>query len=210
MQAPTLIAVLRGPDHVVELANPPICKAWGHAEGEVLNRPLFHAMPELRDQGFQSLLDGVYQTGVTHVGKETPAHFQRAGGVFETALRVLVVDDNADGAEMLAAFLDAKGYQTRVAYDGPGALRVAAEFQPELAFLDIGLPVMDGYELAARLRELPGLGSTRLVALTGYGQESDRRKTQAAGFQYHLVKPVDFEAIEDVVSDRRPVPDPPP
>ena len=500
MQAPTLIAVLRGPDHVVELANPPICQAWGRSEDEVLNRPLFETMPELRDQGFRSVLDGVYRTGVTHIGKETPAHFQRAGGVFETVyfnfvysafrnieghiegifaiasevtdqvlarnqiddlreaaeaanrakdeflamlghelrnplspiltalqlmklrgsgserertvierqvnhlarlvddlldvsriargkvelkaehveiaeivaraiemssplleqrtltldvqvpsaglavhgdpirlsqvvsnlltnaakytppggrvtvrgaeddgqivlrvrdtgigiapevlprifdlfvqerqaidrsqgglglgltivrnliqghggtvsahsdgpglgsefvvrlpkaasvemtadvravltgtvgapgggLRVLVVDDNVDGAEMLAAFLGAKGHETRVAHDGPGALRVAAEFQPELAFLDIGLPVMDGYELAARLRELPGLGATRLVALTGYGQESDRRRTQAAGFQHHLVKPVDFEAIERVVSEQRPAAD---
>ena len=83
---------------------------------------------------------------------------------------------------MLAEALAAKGYETRVAHDAPAALRVAADFAPDVAFLDIGLPVMDGYELAARLRELPGLAGIRLIAVTGYGQESDRQKTRAAGF----------------------------
>ena len=89
-----------------------------------------------------------------------------------------------------------KGYDTRVAHDAPAALRVAAEFSPDVAFLDIGLPVMDGYELAAHLRELPGLAGLRLIAVTGYGQESDRRRTRDAGFHGHLVKPVDLDAIE--------------
>ena len=84
---------------------------------------------------------------------------------------ILVVDDNEDGAEMLAAALTGKGYDTRVAHDAPAAL-VAAEFAPDVAFLDLGLPVMDGYELAAHLRELPGLAGLRLIAVTGYGQES--------------------------------------
>ncbi len=115
--------------------------------------------------------------------------------------RILVVDDNEDGAEMLAEILGAKGHQTRVAYDAPAALRIAADFKPDVAFLDIGLPVMDGYELAARLRELPGLDGIRLIAVTGYGQESDRRRTRAAGFQHHLVKPVDFGQLDAVVHD---------
>ena len=80
---------------------------------------------------------------------------------------------------MLAAALSAKGYHTRVAHDAPGALRIAADFRPAVAFLDIGLPVMDGYELAASLRELPGLNYMKLIALTGYGLESDRRKVAA-------------------------------
>jgi CheY-like chemotaxis protein len=117
------------------------------------------------------------------------------------ALRILVVDDSVDGAEMLAAALSAKGYETRIAHDAPAALRVAADFRPAIAFLDIGLPVMDGYELAARLRGLPELNGLRLIALTGYGQESDRNKTRDAGFQHHLVKPVDLEAIEAVLGD---------
>jgi CheY-like chemotaxis protein len=78
----------------------------------------------------------------------------------------------------------------------PAALRVAAAFSPDGAFLDLGLPVTDGYELAAHLRELPGLADLRLIAVTGYGQESDRRRTRDAGFHGHLVKPVDIDAVE--------------
>lgn len=110
--------------------------------------------------------------------------------------RVLIVDDNEDAAEMLAHVLGAHGHETRVAHDGVEALRISAAFLPQAAFLDIGLPVMDGYELAARLRELPGLKQLRLIAVTGYGQESDRRRTRAAGFDHHLVKPVDVSALE--------------
>ena len=112
------------------------------------------------------------------------------------AVRILVVDDNEDGAEMLADALIGRGYDTRVAHDAPAALRVAAEFSPDVAFLDLGLPVMDGFELAAHLRELHGLADIRLIAVTGYGQESDRRRTRDAGFEGHLVKPVDIDAIE--------------
>jgi CheY-like chemotaxis protein len=114
--------------------------------------------------------------------------------------RVLVVDDNQDGAEMLAAALDLKGFETRVAYDASTALRVAAEFQPAVAFLDIGLPVMDGYELASHLREIPGLATVRLIAVTGYGQEPDRQRTRDAGFDHHLIKPVDITALESAVA----------
>ena len=115
--------------------------------------------------------------------------------------RVLVVDDSVDGAEMLAAALSAKGYDTRVAHDAPVALRIAADFRPDVAFLDIGLPVMDGYELAARLRELPDLNGMKLIALTGYGQESDRQKSREAGFDHHLVKPVDLLILESVLAE---------
>jgi signal transduction histidine kinase/ActR/RegA family two-component response regulator len=110
--------------------------------------------------------------------------------------RILVVDDNEDGAEMLAEALTGKGYDTRVAHDAPTALRIAAEFAPNVAFLDIGLPVMDGYELAVHLREIPGLATLRLVAVTGYGQASDRQRTREAGFHHHLVKPVDMDALD--------------
>jgi PAS domain S-box-containing protein len=116
------------------------------------------------------------------------------------AVRVLVVDDNIDAAEMLAAALTVKGYQARVAHDGPGALVTAEAFRPAVAILDLGLPVMDGYELATRLRELPHLRDIKLVAVTGYGQESDRRKTRRAGFRHHLVKPVDLRRVEQVLA----------
>lgn len=114
--------------------------------------------------------------------------------------RVLIVDDNQDAADMLAFVLSARGHETRVAHDGVEALRACADFTPHAAFLDLGLPVMDGYELASRLRELPGLERIRLIAVTGYGQESDRRRTRAAGFQHHLVKPVDIMAIESLLA----------
>ena len=119
----------------------------------------------------------------------------------EAALRILVVDDSVDAAEMLAAVLSAKGYRTQVAFDAPAALRIAAEFRPAIAFLDIGLPVMDGYELAARLRDVPELNGIRLFAVTGYGQESDRQQSRNAGFDHHFVKPIDLDAIEAVLSD---------
>ena len=98
--------------------------------------------------------------------------------------------------------LTEKGYDTRVAHDAPTALRVAAEFAPNVAFLDIGLPVMDGYELASHLRDLPGLQDVRLIALTGYGQESDRQRSREAGFHHHLVKPVDIDSLEAAVTAR--------
>jgi len=106
-------------------------------------------------------------------------------------VRLLVVDDNQDAAELLTELLGAKGYATRVAFDGPTGLQVAREFQPHLAILDVGLPVMDGYELASKLRQEPTLQSLKLVALTGYGQESDRHRARVAGFDVHLVKPID-------------------
>ena len=134
-----------------------------------------------------------------------PAGPALAGHALHPAgLRILVVDDNVDAAALLAEAFNTRGYQARVAHDGPTALSVAAQFAPEMAILDIGLPVMDGYELATRLRELPGLQGIRLIAVTGYGQESDRHKTQATGFDHHFVKPVDFDAVEAAVKRSLP------
>jgi signal transduction histidine kinase/CheY-like chemotaxis protein len=116
-----------------------------------------------------------------------------------TGIKVLIVDDNVDAAEMLAHALGLNGHHTWIAHDGPDALRKAVAAQPAAAFLDIGLPVMDGYELATRLRETPGLERIRLVAVTGYGQESDRQRSAAAGFHHHLVKPVDLDDVNAVL-----------
>ncbi len=114
------------------------------------------------------------------------------------AARVLVVDDNMDAAEMLSLALEMSGYVTRVAHDGPEALRAADEFSPQLAVLDIGLPVMDGYEVARRLKtRFPKLP---LVALTGYGQVDDARRAREAGFDEHLVKPVDLDRLHATVT----------
>jgi CheY-like chemotaxis protein len=114
---------------------------------------------------------------------------------------VLVVDDNEDAAEMLAAALSAAGHTTAVATDGPSALVLATTFAPEVALLDIGLPVMDGFELAQHFRDHddPALRKVRLVAVTGYGQDHDRRRSAAAGFDEHLVKPVDLDHLAVVM-----------
>ena len=112
------------------------------------------------------------------------------------ATRVLVVDDNADALELLAESLELLGYEIVRAVDGMAALAVAAKELPSIALLDIGLPLMDGYELARRLRSTRGLEGIKLVALTGYGQQSDRQRSAAAGFDAHLVKPVTMEAVQ--------------
>ena len=106
-------------------------------------------------------------------------------------VRLLLVDDNRDAIELLTEFLDTKGYVTRMALDGPTGLAAASAFQPHIALLDVGLPVMDGYELASRLRQDPSLKGIKLVAITGYGQESDRHRAHEAGFDMHLVKPIE-------------------
>jgi PAS domain S-box-containing protein len=111
------------------------------------------------------------------------------------ALRILVVDDNVDSADSMALLLSLDGHEVRTAFDGPGALAEAADFQPRAVLLDIGLPGMDGYEVARRMRELPGLRDVLMIAITGYGQEDDRTRSKAAGFDHHLVKPVDPETL---------------
>lgn len=114
--------------------------------------------------------------------------------------RVLIVDDNEDSAEMIAAALTALGHDTRVALDGPSALDVALAFQPEVALLDIGLPVMDGHELARRLKAAPGTRQIRLVAVTGYGQPRDRVASAEAGFDAHMLKPVNLNELAHMLS----------
>jgi signal transduction histidine kinase/ActR/RegA family two-component response regulator len=114
--------------------------------------------------------------------------------------RVLVVDDNTEIAEGLAATLAALGCETRVAFDGPSAITAADAFDPELALLDIGLPVMDGYELARRFRRAESTSAMRLVAVSGYGQKSDRQQSRKAGFDEHIVKPVGFDTIRDILA----------
>jgi PAS domain S-box-containing protein len=116
--------------------------------------------------------------------------------------RILVVDDNVDGAESLAMLLKTEGHEVRVAHDGPAALAAIDADPPELVFLDIGMPVMSGYEVAQRLRQRPGLENLRLVAMTGWGQEEDRRRSQEAGFDQHLVKPVELDVLRKLLAFR--------
>jgi CheY-like chemotaxis protein len=120
--------------------------------------------------------------------------------VRERGQRILVVDDNRDGAGMISDVLGNAGYAVQVAHDPSVALSVADAFRPQIAILDIGLPVMDGYALGRELRARLGSAAPILVALTGYGQEQDKRLSKAAGFVRHLVKPVDVGALLHTVN----------
>ena len=113
--------------------------------------------------------------------------------------RVLVVDDNVDGAESLAMLLQLSGHETRTVHTGPDALTAASEFRPDVVFLDIGLPGMNGYEVAKRLRLEVELNETVIVALTGWGSEDDRKRAREAGFDGHLTKPVDPAAVREIL-----------
>lgn len=117
----------------------------------------------------------------------------------ELSLRVLVVDDNKDNSETLTVILKLWGYDVRQAEDGPTALDTALNYLPDVVLLDLGLPVMDGYEVARQIREQQTLRDTVLVAVTGYGHEGDRQRTKEAGFYYHLVKPTRLEELRDVL-----------
>ncbi len=112
---------------------------------------------------------------------------------------MLVVDDNVDSAESLSQCLSMLGYETRTAHDGLAALTSAESWCPDAALLDIGLPQMSGYEVAKRIRALRQNERLLLIALSGWGQEEDRRKSKASGFNYHFVKPVDVDALTSVL-----------
>ncbi|HVF17114.1 MAG TPA: ATP-binding protein [Steroidobacteraceae bacterium] len=113
-------------------------------------------------------------------------------------LKVLVVDDNRDAAESLSMLLEMKGHEVRRAYDGENALLLAEDFRPEMVLLDLGMPKMNGYEACRRIRDHAWGTQMTLIAVTGWGQEDDRRKSTAAGFDGHLVKPVDPETLEEL------------
>lgn len=108
-----------------------------------------------------------------------------------TGRRVLIVDDNIDAAETLAMMLDILGQETRQAHDGQAAVHAAAEYQPDIIFMDIGLPVISGHEAAQKIRKELGMGGVYMIALSGYGTEDDRKRSLAAGFNTHMVKPLD-------------------
>ncbi|WP_313034991.1 ATP-binding protein [Massilia alkalitolerans] len=125
-----------------------------------------------------------------------PAAAAAPGG----SLRVLVVDDNLDAAEMLATLFEIGGHQVRLAHDGAGAIAAASEFLPEVVFLDIGLPDISGYEAATALRGIAGMEGSMLVALTGWGTQQDRQRAREAGFDHHLTKPAEFDAVNRLLA----------
>lgn len=116
--------------------------------------------------------------------------------------RILVVDDNQDAAESMAMLLEVLGAEVHAVHGGAAALEILPAYRPDLVLLDIGMPGMDGYEVAQRIRRLPGLGGIRLVALTGWGQDEDRRRTEESGFERHLTKPADLAALRTLLSVR--------
>jgi CheY-like chemotaxis protein/anti-sigma regulatory factor (Ser/Thr protein kinase) len=113
--------------------------------------------------------------------------------------RILVVDDNQDSADSLAMFLNILGHEVHTAHDGLTAVEEAEAFEPSVILLDIGLPKLNGYEVARRIRETRG-GEVVLIALTGWGQEEDRRRSREAGFDHHLTKPVDFNELDELLA----------
>jgi CheY-like chemotaxis protein/two-component sensor histidine kinase len=142
------------------------------------------------------------------VPEETPpgsaADASQVGKVLSPPRRVLVVDDNVDGAETLAMLLRLEGHQVQTAYDGATVLAAAGGFRPDVVLLDISLPGgLTGYDLAPRLRERPGLEGVLLVALTGYGQEEDKRRATDAGFDAHLTKPADLPELHALLAKGR-------
>jgi PAS domain S-box-containing protein len=116
------------------------------------------------------------------------------------SLRVLIVDDNVDAATTLEMLVEQSGHQTWMAHTGPAGLAAAIEHRPDVMLLDIGLPGIDGYQVAQRIRRQPSLHDVVLVAMTGYGQETDRRRSRDAGFDHHLVKPTDFSKVQQILT----------
>ena len=113
--------------------------------------------------------------------------------------RILVVDDSIDSAETLGELLKIWGHDVRLAHDGPGAVAAARDYRPEVVLLDIGLPGMDGFAVAAQLRE-EGIGGRMLVALTGYGEQHHRDRAHEVGFDHHLVKPIDPDTLQKLLA----------
>jgi CheY-like chemotaxis protein len=119
------------------------------------------------------------------------------------SFRVLVIDDNVHAAESLALIVKLWGHETRVAHSGHEALEIAVAYRPEVVLLDIGLPEMDGYTVARSRRAIPGRENALLVAITGYGRDEDRLRAREAGFDHHLVKSLDLDALETLLVTHR-------
>ena len=137
---------------------------------------------------------------------ELPPPVPRRAGRHDGALKVLIVDDNLDAADSLAVMLSFGGHDVATANSGPAALAQQASFDPDVVLLDIGMPGMNGYEVAEQWRDKPGGERALLIALTGWGQEEDKRRAMAAGFDRHLTKPVDptdLHAVLDAAASRR-------
>jgi CheY-like chemotaxis protein len=156
---------------------------------------------EVRSEGVGHGCTFVVRLPVTHrkptADKQADASQPAAGG------RILVVDDNRDGAASLAMLLAVMGNDTRTAHDGLEGVELAEAFRPDLIVLDIGLPKLNGYDACRRIREKPWARDTLIVAATGWGQDEDRRRSKEAGFDLHLVKPVDAAELSRLLAEEK-------
>ncbi len=136
--------------------------------------------------------------------KEAPQAQQPRPVRSEALYRILLVDDNEDFAATFSTLLKTLGHEVRIAHDGVQALEVVARFIPDVAFLDIGLPRLNGYDLVRRMRAVKATQQVLLIAVTGWGQEDDRLRALEAGFDHHLVKPVEVDDIRYILDNFRP------
>lgn len=157
-------------------------------------------------QGSEFVITLPFVTEVPADGGPPPSLASGNGQPQGRKYRILAVDDNQDAVNILARTLQLKGHEVQTAYDGIEAIDVAARFKPDVALLDIGLPRLSGYDVARRIRQQPGGESVILIAITGWGQEEDRRQSQQSGFDMHLVKPVDPAALLKLLADLKSVP----
>ncbi len=153
---------------------------------------------EARSEGPGRGSEFIVRLPLARVAEAAPHHDDAASEAPLEGRRVLVVDDNGDAAESLALLLQSAGAEVHTALDGPAGLAAARRFLPHAVLLDLGMPGMDGFEVARRLRAEPGLAGLALVALTGWGQEEDRKRTRGSGFDHHLTKPVDVDRLMDI------------
>jgi CheY-like chemotaxis protein len=128
--------------------------------------------------------------------RETAPAAGGRSGVRAATRRILIIEDNVDAAQTLGDLLELNGHEIQIAYTGPEGVEAAAQFYPEIVLCDIGLPGMSGWEVARILREMPATSTGRLIAISGYGAAEDRRQSADAGFEAHLTKPVDVDALE--------------
>jgi two-component system sensor histidine kinase/response regulator len=169
-----------------------------HVEGE--QRTVFRVALPRRREHLNAVAPQEEDRGAFRLAPGLPATLADAT-VSKVALRILVVDDNHDSADSLAILLEMDGNQTRTAYDGLEALQVGSEFEPDVVVLDLGLPKLDGYQAARRIREKPWGRDIALIALTGWDDEDDRQKTREAGFDRHMVKPIDSVALQKILAE---------
>jgi PAS domain S-box-containing protein len=177
----------------------------GNQEGLGIGLSLVHRLVQMhggtveaRSEGRDAGSEFIVRLPLCDVSATESPDSEKAGPP-PLGLRVLVVDDNRDAAEILAMLLESIGVNAQAVHGGPAALAAIPNYQPNVILMDIGMPGMDGHEVARRIRGQPQFNGIKLVALTGWGQEKDRRDSSKAGFDYHLTKPVDFKVLKDLI-----------